>query len=325
MKQIRYLFLGLLGLLVTAALHASSNLDQEREDLFAPILNNPPLRADLMSHAKKIPTNFNYTELFGSDVDVLLVGEEHHDPIPARDINLMIKNLVGNRAGLTHVASEFLLASEQPFLDAFAQKQLSYEELKKKCKLGQRAFVAEIARRYGVKVVGLEIARTHEDYPWALSAEGLAARNQAWADKIVAIKRQNPQAKILVHAGSYHTQLSASYGKTLAQVLKQNGLKVKVVEFTSVTDAVWKKLNISGKYDLLFTIPDNLKPYVRADYVVYAPFADYTSEEKARISEMSDSIYKEKIVTAVTEDGCLLDPDNPMCSVIINTSRIKLK
>ena len=65
-----------------------------------------------MMNSQKIPTDFNYATLLREEVDVLLVGEEHRDSIPARDINLMIKNLTENRAGLTHVAVEFLLSSE---------------------------------------------------------------------------------------------------------------------------------------------------------------------------------------------------------------------
>ncbi|MBR2081474.1 MAG: ChaN family lipoprotein [Elusimicrobiaceae bacterium] len=144
----------------------------ERAQAFAPILTNLSFQQLLLSHAKPLTRDFSYARLMGNDTDVLLVGEEHHDSIPAREVNLMIKEL-SKESGLTHVASEFLLAQEQPFLDKFASGEIDYETLRSQCTLARRTFVARVAKRYGVRVIGLDVSRDRERYyDWATSESG---------------------------------------------------------------------------------------------------------------------------------------------------------
>lgn len=297
---------------------AQDYLHQEREEGLRTILNNPKLHQELLDHAQPMREDFNYTSLLEADTDVLLVGEEHHDDIARRDVNLMIKQLAAKRGKLTHVATEFLLSAEQPLLDQFMAGKITYAELKEKVELGRRAFVAEIAKRYHVNIVGLDLARAQENPGWATSVEGFTQRNQAWTDIILTIKQHNPRAKFLLHAGSFHTQLTSKYIPTMPHLLQQNGLKTKSVEFANSFDSMWKYLASPMRYDTLFTIPENLRPLVNADYVVYTVHAEFSEKEKQKISKWVHKHYPNPFF-----DYCFQDPDNPLCKIHIRSARVK--
>ena len=303
-------------------IHASA-ITQERDILFEPVIQNSELKQLLFENSKRIPADFNYTSLINDDTDFLLVGEEHHDNTAARDVNLMIKNL--SKVGLKYVATEFLLSSEQPLIDSYYKGEITYPELKKKCKLKGRSFVAEIAKRYRIKTIGLDLPQAHEDYLWAMSAEGLTARNDAWTDKLLSLKQKAPDALILVHGGSLHTATFSKYYPTVAQMLRKHNMKTKTVEFVSSGDSLWKKLNINSNYDLLFTIPKELKKYIQADYVIWSTDSDYSKEDKAELKKISEQNSEKFMKDEIFSDGCLLDHDNAFCKVVIRGSRVKNK
>lgn len=318
MKHVTGLFILLLLLMGNASMSGAQDLAQERETALRYVLEHPALHGDLLDHSQPMQEDFNYSTLLDADTDVLLIGEEHHDNIPQRDVNLMIKQLSGKQGKLTHVASEFLLSSEQPLLDQFMAGKITQEELRAKTRLKDRSFVAAIAKRYHVDIVGLDIPRALEDYTWAVSPEGLTERNEAWTNIILKIKRNNPHAKFLLHAGSNHTQLSSKYTHTLPQLLRQNGLKIKSVEFANPNDPVWKYLASIARYDTLFTIPEKLKPFINADYVVYSVRADFSEQEHKKIAA-----WTKKHISDSNFDFCLQDPDNPVCRIHIKSARVK--
>lgn len=304
-------------------------LVQERKDRFAQIRRNPILKHELLESAQELPRNFKYAALFDKKTDVLLVGEEHTDPIPARDVNLMIESLATSKMGLTHIASEFLLSSEQPVLDKFAKGEISYDQLKKSCKLKNRVYVAVVAKRHHIQVVGLDLPKAQENSYWAMTAEGLTARNKAWTKRILQIKQQNPKAKILLHGGSFHTQLTSKYYPTMPQLLQEAGLHVKVVEFTSARDSLWRPLGVDRGYDLLFTVPEKLRQYVNADYVIHTSREDYSAQAKAEIevavSTVSRGAGEQYWRNDSISDACFLDPQNPICRAQINGARLPKK
>ena len=301
-----------------ASAFATELLEQERAEALRPVVKDQNLRQKLFSNQQSMTADFDYSVFFSGGVDVVLIGEEHRDSIPARDVNLMVKNLAKGKVKLTHVASEFLLSSEQKFLNQFARDELTYAQLKKSCKLRGRAFVAVVGKRYGVKVVGLDLPRAQENNYWATTPEGMQERNNAWAKIITDIKAKHPNAKILLHAGSYHTQLSSKYFDTMPVLLKKQGLKTRSVEFVSGTDIQWKKFNFTPKYDTLFTIPKELKPHVLADYVVFTTRADFSEEVKA---EMDKHLSKVDWNNDLEVDGCMLNPDNPVCAIQTRSGR----
>lgn len=322
MNKITKILILFLFILLTNFVNADA-VSQEREVLFRPVIANKELRQILLSSGKQISSDFDYSALLDDDTDVLLVGEEHHNNVAARDVNLMIKNLTQAQTGLGYVASEFLLSSEQPIIDDYYKRKITYPELKKKCKLKDRAFVAEIARRYNVKTIGLDMPKAHEDYVWAMSAEGIGERNNAWVDILLDIKENDPDALIVVHAGGSHTATFSQYYPTVPQLLKKEGLKTKTLEFVYAKDKLWQQLGINSRYDILFKIPKELKKYIQADYIIWNTDADYSQEDKTELSRISNQNSKKFSTDEVYSDGCLLDPDNPFCKVVIRGSRVK--
>lgn len=298
-------------------------LDQERKSLFAPIRKNPELKDELLNSVQFLPQDF-YTTLLDDGTDVILVGEEHHDTTPLRDVNLMIEELADK--GLTHVASEFLLSKEQPLLDQFARGEISYRELSEGCTLPKRSYVAVVAKRNNVQVIGLDLPAAHQDPAWAMTKEGMTIRNKAWTERILEIKSKNPHAKILLHGGSYHTQLMSKYFPTMPQLLKKHGLKVKVIEFVSAYDPVWDQIRLRGAFDLFFEIPKKLRQYVNADYIVYSPEKPFAKQVSADIEKAMKSIEQQHGGAIWENDSiykaCIFDPQNPVCRIRINNDRV---
>lgn len=317
MKYLLFVFLACLLAIPTFA--SDPNVVAERGVLFQPILQNNDLQQKLKASAKPMGVNFNYASLLDRDTDILLVGEAHNDPIPSRDVNFMIKDLK-QRVGLNYIASEFLLQSEQPLLNKYAQNKIDYETLKRGCYHQERVFVAVVARRYGVTVVGLDLPVAKSNPRQAMSIEGLTERNKAWVDILVDIKQQNPRAKILVHGGSFHTQTFSQYFPTVPTLLQEEGFKTKTLEITGPFDPLWKQLHLNTNTDLLFTIPPELKKYIQADYVIYVPRVDYTREDQARLEKL---IQKSSKGGTEDWDGILNDPDRESCQISTNCSRVK--
>ncbi len=324
MKRITIFLISCLALLFALPLGAMDILNQERADDFAPLVQDPALRELLLKSGQPLAQDFNYASLFTADLDILLVGEEHRNSIPSREVNVMLRDLSSSPQGLTHIASEFLLASEQPLLDQFAQGEISYEELYEKCVLSQRTFVATIAKRYGVKVIGLDVPRTQTNYyVWAISPEGMEIRNRAWVKRLVSLRQHNPQARIVLHAGQFHTQTYSRHAPTLPMLLKEENLKTKTLEFVSNSEAEWKLLHLNLEYDTLFIIPPQLQQYIHADYVIYSPNNAFTEQEQAQISAAMDSLDEDTWRSHEKSNACFLDPENPVCRIHIKSGRKK--
>jgi hypothetical protein len=292
------------------------DLNQEREEAFSAILANPTFVRLLLENSHPLTEKFDYVQLFDKDTDVLLVGEEHRDSIPAREVNVMIKQLSAYYPKDVYMASEFLLAQEQPSLNQFAAGKISYQQLQKNCELPRRAFVAKIAKRYSVPVIGLDVSRQGYTnfYNWAMSREGLNTRNLSWTHRLLAVIKNNPHAKIILHAGSFHTQLFSAYVTTMPMLLRENGLRTKTLEFVSAVDSQWKQLNLNISRDTLFVIPSELKDFIRADYIIYAASKDFSEQEQMQLSRAIESLES-------VDDACYLDPDNSVCKVHIQNGR----
>ena len=297
-------------------------LEQEHKSFFMPIQKNPELKNVLRQSAQHLQKDF-YTTLLEDGTDVLLVGEEHHDSIPLRDVNLMLEELADK--GLTHIASEFLFSSEQPLLDQFAKGEISYSELRKGCFLKDRSYVAIVAKRHNIQVVGVDLPEAQENPSWAMSKEGMTMRNQKWTERILDIKRKNPHAKIILHGGSFHTQLKSNYFPTMPQLLEEKGLKVKVLEFISEYDTEWKSLLVEKDLDLVFTIPENLRQYVNADYIIYSSSKPFSKQVVAEIEKAMKNIEQQHGESYWKNDSimnaCIFDPQNSVCRTRINSGR----
>lgn len=302
----------------------ASSITEERDALFEPLLSNNNLRMRLLESGKKIPEDFDYSVLLDNDTDVLLIGEEHHNDAAARDVNVIIKDLKQRGVALKYAGSEFLLSSEQPYLDAYYRGEISYTDFKKKCRRnGKRVFIAEIAKRYKVRPIGLDLPKAQEDYNWAMSKEGLTARNQAWTDIIMSLKQKDPKAKMIVYGGAVHTATFSKYYPTVAQMLNKNNIKTKTLEFVYYQDKLWKQLNIKSNADVLFTIPPELKQYIQADYIILNIDNDLSQQDKAKLRQLMNDNLKRFNGDDMYSDACFNDPDNPVCSIIINSSRSK--
>lgn len=312
-----FIFLGT-GFLLNATV-----ITEERDTLFKPVLTNNNLRMLLFGSAKRISVNFDYSALLDKDTDVLLVGEEHHNRDVATAVNLMIKNLKEKGINLKYVCSEFLLSSEQPYLDAYYKGEMSYVDLKKKCTLGGRVYIAEVAKRYKVRPIGLDLPKAQEDSNWAMSAEGITERNKAWTDIIVSLKQKDPNAKIIVYGGSLHTATFSQYYPTVAQMLKKHNIKTKTVEFVYYKDPLWKPLSINSNSNLLFTIPAELKKYIQADYVVFNIENELSAQDREKVRKILNANMTKFQKDDKYSDSCEKDPDNPICKISIDANRSK--
>ncbi len=310
------------GTLVQGA-SLTPELSKERADAFAVVLQQPRLRQLLLQNGHAMKQNFTYASLVSADTDVLLVGETHTDSVPQSDVNLIIRDLAQAKAGFSYVASEFLLSSEQTMLNQFAQGKITYDQLRKSCTLGHRAYIAVTAKRYGLQVIGLDLPRAQENTGWAMSIEGMATRNQAWLQLLLAAKTRKPQGKILLYGGAAHTQFTSHYYKTMPQLLAQKGLKTKVIEFVNEKDPEWKKLRIQTKNDILFIIPKELKPYVWADYVVYSSPQDLDEEGRKVTEQVLESFGDKFVRNDSISDGCMYDPENGICKQWLRVRRAK--
>ena len=304
----------ILGMLVVAIPLKASDVSEERSKAFAPIHRESSKKIALLNEAQPLTENFDYVQLLDRETDVLLVGEEHRDSNPAREVNLMIKQLSRHYPNNLYVASEFLLAEEQPLLDQFAAGTISYEKLRSQCVLPHRSFVAQVAKRYGVKVIGLDESRAgYNNYAvWASSKQGINSRNQFWTKQLVALKKKNPRAKIILHAGSTHTQLSSAYVRTMPELLKRAGMRTKTLEFVSEYDPEWKQLRLNISRDTLFVIPPELKENIMADYVIYLASKPFSAQEKKQIQQAQ----REN-----AQNNGNIDPDHPLGRVYIQNGR----
>lgn len=118
----------------------------------------------------------------------------------------------------------------------------------------------------------------------------------------------------MLHAGSLHTQLFSQYGPTMPQLLQRAGFKTKTVEFVSQHDSEWKQLNLDVPYDTLFEIPQELKDFIRADYVIYMSLREFSRQDQEEMQQAIEQM-------GGVDDGCVLDPDNPVCRVHIRSGR----
>ena len=311
-----------LGLFVPKAF-AAPEMSDERAQSFAVVLQSPKLREQLLRSGQAMKQNFTYASLADDSLDVLLVGETHSDGIVRHDVNVIIRDLAQAKKGFEYVASEFFLSSEQPVLNQFAQGKMTYDELRKSCKLKGRVYLAVVAKRYGLKVIGLDMPRAQENVSWAMSIEGLQQRNAAWAQIVQTVKKNRPRAKLLLYGGADHTKLSSSYIQTMPALLAKQGLKTKTVEFVNERDPDWKQLHIQTKNDILFVIPSELKPYIGADYVVYTSPQDLDEEGKRISQEVSEKLGKEWLNNDSVYNSCFYDPDNGICKQHLRVRRSK--
>lgn len=298
-------------------------LSKERAEAFAVILQSPELRQQLLQSGHAMKQDFTYASLVDASLDVLLVGETHSDAIARHDVNLMIRDLAQAKKGFAYVASEFFLSTEQSALTQFAQSKITYDELKKSCTLKSRTYLAAVAKRYGLNVIGLDMPRAQEDGGWALSLEGLNTRNQSWLNILRTVKKFNPRAKILLYGGADHTKLSSSYIKTMPVLLARQGFKTKVIEFVNAQDPDWKKLHIQTKNDILFVIPAGLKPYIGADYIVYTAPQDLDEEGRKITQSVIKKLGKDFLRNDSVSESCVYDPDNAVCKQWLRVRRAK--
>lgn len=100
----------------------------------------------------------------------------------------------------------------------------------------------------------------------------------------------------------------------MPQLLQRAGFKTKTVEFVSQHDSEWKQLNLDVPYDTLFEIPQELKDFIRADYVIYMSLREFSRQDQEEMQQAIEQM-------GGVDDGCVLDPDNPVCRVHIRSGR----
>ena len=74
---------------------------------------------------------------------------------------------------------------------------------------------------------------------------------------------------------------------------------------------------------MLFTIPPELKQYIRADYIIFNTDNKLSGREQEKVRKILKSNMKKFQKDAMFADGCENDPDNPVCKIIINANRFK--
>lgn len=185
----------------------------------------------------------NYLELIPSQSRLVLLGEAHGHGWIAGEIFSVIEQMRRAYPGRRiYYASEFIYANDEnpgavlKSPDEVARFSLStpfYREL------NERLF------HTGVRMVGLEhpdnglkqklqreeMSFWQSDRSWnILSPEGVRERNRYWTEIIHGIYEQDPQALVLVHAGSGHTSYRQLY--SLPRLLQR--YEPFVVEFSFI-------------------------------------------------------------------------------------------
>ena len=313
MKKL-HLFLLFVGIFyASAAVAAPSAFDKERNAFEARLSADAALKKALLSRVRPITTQFNYMSLLDNDTDVLLLGEEHNNEQAKRETNLIVKYLGQQKAGFTHFGVEFFLSTEQPFLDQYANNQISLADLEQKLVLDKSySASAAVAHRYGLTVLGLDLPEAQENPAWAKSIAGMKARNAHWVEIITAVAEKDPTSRFIVYGGAWHTQLRSGFMPTVPQLLNRAGLKTKSVEY--VSSSAWDALAAEGKLTgrtLLFAVPAAYRSAALADYYIYLP---KNIETNAAAREKMGKMMKDK---NFKWEHCMDDPDHPLCKIIV--------
>ena len=300
---------------------------------------NPEAAFSLLTNSHLLTEDFDYTSLFGN-AQVVLLGEIHNQDVISREINVILKQLAAN--GFSYLATEFLLQTAQQNFDKIENKNIDLVELSKKTDPRfepdfTTILTLKIADDLKLKVVGLEIDKILDrgGIDWAKTEEGLKTRNQAWFKKIQEILAQNPQARIVVHCGSLHSQYIAN---SLSTLLKQSGIKTHVVLFeVGPHPTLEKHINCQSLQEpgaapifawyqflcqfnnerktLIIQVPSRFIEALGANTVIY--FGDPNPEGKISGIEKK-KLYEE--MRFFFKTGCHLHPDSVSCQKLRNLS-----
>lgn len=303
---------------LTACFVSAHQYDKLREVLAARLESDAAMRAALLKNAQPVTAHFNYAALLAPDTDVLLLGEQHGDPAFKREANVILKSLGAQKLGFTHFASEFLLADEQPALNDFTAKKIKLEQLEGKLALPGYSSAVNVATRYGMLPLGLDLSQAQQNPAWATSAQGMRERNIRWGKIIGTVAEQDLKSRFIVYAGAWHTQLYSKEYPSLPSVLNGYGLKTKTAEFVNNGEKAWRMLLESKKMAdkaVLITVPAAYVKTVNADYIIYLPPSKPLSGAAKDKAEklMNDQNFNWK--------HCTEDPDNPLCKLNMQHNR----
>jgi hypothetical protein len=310
---------------VCAGFALSRDNDEQWEKVKISVSKDKALRSKLSNSAVRITTGFDYTVLMDPKTDVLFLGEYHFESNFKKETNIILRSLA-QKNRITHFATEFFTVSAQPLIDDFYAGKITAQELQKQSSdsdysaYGETSAV-EVAKRYGLKTIALDLDKAQADYPWATTREGMNARNNAWAGIIVEAAQKNAGSSFIVYCGAYHSRYKGVYGsRSVSDILiKDKKLNVKVVEYT--TDRVFADLAAEKQwreFPVLFKIPEEYIDLMNADFIIYIPLNGTLLIDKDSFKQKTDSLLNSE---GFDYRNCTTDPDHPLCKLLIETSR----
>lgn len=175
-------------------------------------------------YLKKLP-DLDYKNVL-KDHKVTLLGEHHKDNAAKEHVAEYAKNM--KDAGATHFAVEMIPQKMQPTLDKFmkgdkeARKEIQ-DYLNKTWDqsypgTGEKYMkMLDAVKDSGLKIVGMDI-NGHIDK----GEKGRTERDQAWANSISNILKNDPNAKVVAYGGSAHFERNTAWTKSTNELLKDN-------------------------------------------------------------------------------------------------------
>jgi hypothetical protein len=184
-------------------------------EVAAYLLGRSAYGADLVESFRSAPRYDHQGFGWPPGARVVILGERHGVKEFPYEVGRLLRSL-----GATHLATEFLLQSEQELIDAYESGRLPEREFLKKNSHPRKWPAFAAARKIGARLLGLDLDARRAGPGEDGGRDSVEERNRAWLAALEKVLDAEPRARVVVYCGSAHSDYGTA-SKPVSELLAE--------------------------------------------------------------------------------------------------------